>query len=123
MVPSGQKAPTDSVLLRKTNFSVANVGVSYMGSEKHIELIGEYFNVSNNMTGKIKNTQGYFLYLGYHIKKFLCKLLACERSFCIIQIYSQHRFILFETLKLQPFIYLYLLRDVTFFAFNCFDCL
>ncbi|MBI4947929.1 MAG: hypothetical protein HY840_16180 [Bacteroidetes bacterium] len=70
VVPKGQQAVSDSILLTDADFQIFNFGVAYMNGKLPFEFIGEYYNVSHNMA-ETKSTQGYLLYAGYRIKKFV----------------------------------------------------
>lgn len=74
VVPKGKKGAYDFVVAKKpVNVNVMNFGVAYMNGERPYEFIGEYFNVANTIVDSVstQNTQGYVLYAGYRIKKFV----------------------------------------------------
>lgn len=70
VVPSGQVSLTKKVLTEDANFQVMNFGIAYMAGQKPFEFIAEYFNFSNDMISQ-NSTQGYVLYAGYRVKKFV----------------------------------------------------
>ncbi|MBI4947927.1 MAG: hypothetical protein HY840_16170 [Bacteroidetes bacterium] len=70
-VPDGYTT-AQGITVKKTDVQILNASIAYVNGKFPIEFIGEFFNVTTNMDSVVsKVTNGYVLYAGYKIKKFV----------------------------------------------------
>lgn len=71
VVPDGF-VTAQGVTVRKTDIQIFNVSLAYMEGVSPIEFIAEYYNVNTRMNSVgSKGANGYILYAGYKIKKWV----------------------------------------------------
>lgn len=70
-IPDGYTT-AQGVTVKKTDMQILNASVAYMNGKLPLEFIGEFYNVTTKMDSiGSKVTNGYVLYAGYKIKKFV----------------------------------------------------
>lgn len=70
-VPKGATTLQGILLTQKTNLQILNGSIAYMDGRLPIEFAGEFYNLktTNPDSNITTSSNGYFLYLGYKIKK------------------------------------------------------